>query len=523
MSVLPTLMKSFRASGAKAHGCLDNPENGSAKGWAFDPDNPSAPLKVELRIDGKPFQTVLADQYRDDLERAGMGTGAHGFRVALPRAFFDAKLHTLEARIVELKDAPNAVLQNSPISTVFDGPPSPPEPEPSPAQPPPGTSQPLPPGTAVAPESALAGLSVVIPTHNRAAAMERNLRLCLAAAANLAVEFIVIDDGSTDHTPARLHAMSAEFPNLRHRTVPHGGTGQARNIGVSMAAYELVLFLGDDVQPSTGDFFRHHINTHRMLPAIRVGVVGKIVWPNAAQERVSFLMAHIQGAGQQQFGFYNLLPYTWLDWRFFYTCNVSFKKSVVADWLRGGFSAEFNNVASQDAELGFRIDRALTGGFQILYCPAAAATHFEQYTVRQFIERQVAAGLAGRAFTRVHPEAAKKLGTDRLDALLASSPQSPQSPQAAAGVEDLIKMIEGAKSWGVVVEGRYNLGSQNWHADLLSAIFELSYLQGYVMASQDPGANYAAAFQYVLERFQEKMSSAASFEVFGRFPGFTLT
>lgn len=410
MSVIDTLMKSFRASGANARGCLDDIEAGAAKGWAFDPDNPSAPMKVELRIDGKPFQTVVANQYREDLERAGMGNGAHSFSVRLPRHVLNAKLHTLEARIVDAGGRAQGVLQNSPISSVFDGPPEPPGPGPSAAQPPAGTARTIEPGATVLPESALAGLSVVIPTHNRAAAMERNLRACIGAAANLAVEFIVIDDGSTDDTPERLRAMAGEFANLRWRSVPDGGAGQARNVGVAMAAHELILFLGDDVQPATGDFFRHHLNTHRMLPAVRVAALGKIAWPNAAPERVSFLMAHIQGAGQQQFGFYNLLPYTWLDWRFFYTSNVSFKKSVIADWTRDGFSPAFKNAASEDAELGFRIDCGLTGGFQILYCPGAAATHYQQYSVRQFIERQVAAGIASRAFTRVHPEAGKKLG-----------------------------------------------------------------------------------------------------------------
>ena len=37
------------------------------------------------------------------------------------------------------------------------------------------------------------------------------------------------------------------------------------------------------------------------------------------------------------------------------------------------------------------------------------------------------------------------------------------------------------------------------------------------------GANYAAAYQYCVERFQEKLSTAAALEVFGRFPSFTLT
>ena len=90
-------------------------------------------------------------------------------------------------------------------------------------------------------------------------------------------------------------------------------------------------------------------------------------------------------------------------------------------------------------------------------------------------------------------------------------------------IDNLISMIEGIKAWPKVIEQRYRLGSQNWHADLLSAVFELCYLQGFVMSHSDPNGNFAAAYSYILERFQERMATAASFEVFGRFPGFTLT
>ena len=70
-----------------------------------------------------------------------------------------------------------------------------------------------------------------------------------------------------------------------------------------------------------------------MLPGKNIAVVGKVTWPNLPDDRISFLMSHLQGSGEQQFGFHSLVPYTWLDWRFFYPENVSFKRSVVADWV----------------------------------------------------------------------------------------------------------------------------------------------------------------------------------------------
>jgi GT2 family glycosyltransferase len=498
------------------HGSLDGPDYGCARGWAFDPSQPERHVLVELTLDGAPFLTVAANAFREDLKQAGMGDGAHAFAAPLPPHALDGKVHVLEARIAGTQIA----LANSPMQAAHADPAEhgkfalgsrrmPRLPRKPKAQGPPDTAQ--------APDSALGGLSVIIPTYNRGAALEETLRLCLEAASQSPVEFIVVDDGSTDDTPRRLDGLAQEFPNLGWTSVPNGGPGQARNIGVPMASYELVMFQGDDIRPSGPNFYAHHLNTHRMMPALGVAVLGKITWPDATDERISFVMSHVQGRGENQFGYYSLIPYSWLDWRFFYTSNVSFKKSVIADWPRDGFNPSFRAAGWEDSELAYRLHKQTQGGFRILYTPAAAATHHHSYDVRQFVERQILVGAMAKTFLGFHPEVGKEIGVQSLQRLLASPPKS------GAQCDDLISMIEGLKAWPKVIEQRYNLGSQNWHADLLSAVFELAYLQGFVLAHGDPNANYGAAYTYILERFQERMSTAASFEVFGRFPSFTLT
>ncbi len=368
------------------------------------------------------------------------------------------------------------------------------------------------------PDSLLSGLSVVIATKNNGERLERTIRACAQYARNLPVEFIVVDYGSSDDTAQRLETLAAQVPNFRSLSVSAASAGSARNHGVAAAGHELILFLGESITPTVPTFFEHHMNAHHMLPEKNLAVLGRVTLANLPDDRVSFLMSHLHGAGAQQFGFHSLVPYTWLDWRYFYSENVSFKRSAVTDWASQGYRTGLTQESLlEDSEFAFRLSEQLKGGFPILYYPAASASQETGYSVRQFIDRQLAAGLSARTLFSGHPKAIETLGLDALDRLLASS------KTASGPSDDLLRMIEGAKSWGVVIEANYKLGSQNWHADLLNAIFELSYLQGYVMGCPDRDADYAAAYRYCVERFQEKLATAAAFEVFGRFPSFTLT
>ena len=53
-------------------------------GWAQNMLQPQTPVRIEIFIDGVVVANALADRYREDLRRAGIGIGEHGFEVALP-------------------------------------------------------------------------------------------------------------------------------------------------------------------------------------------------------------------------------------------------------------------------------------------------------------------------------------------------------------------------------------------------------------------------------------------------------
>lgn len=507
-----TLARVYSLLRNQPEGYLDSVDQNAAIGWAFDHASPSRPVEVELLVDGVSAGTFTANAFRADLAQAGRGDGYHGFEIPLPQAALDGGAHQVSVRA-----AGRGILRGSPRTVTSAGSPGAGHALDRPGHvrgaynpglPPPEIESIADPRAA---EAALQPLSVVIPTYNRGALMEDNVRAAIAIARGLDVEFLLVDDGSTDDTPRRLAALAREFPNVRWERLSNGGPGRARNAGVAMSRNELVLFLGDDTRPASQDFFIHHIRAHHWLPKPEIAVLGKIVWPNQPNEYVNFVMSHIQGAGQEQFGYFSLMPYTWLDWRFFYTANVSFKKSLAGEWPANGFSSEFPLASYEDGEFAYRLTKKTDGRFRILYTPGAVVTHHHNYSVQQFINRQISAGLMARVLTRLHPELAAAAGIAQVEAALATPDKSGQDQ-----IEDFLSVIEGVKSWAKILDKHYQLGSQNWHADFLRAVFILSYLQGYVMGNENPEANLAAAYRYILERFQERMSSVASFEALGR-------
>ena len=86
-------------------------------------------------------------------------------------------------------------------------------------------------------------VSVIIPTYNRAAAVKEAVASVLAQTCR-DFELLVVDDGSTDGTPAALARFGEEIRVLRsHR---RRGVSAARNAGIAAAQGEWLAFLDSD-------------------------------------------------------------------------------------------------------------------------------------------------------------------------------------------------------------------------------------------------------------------------------------
>lgn len=92
-------------------------------------------------------------------------------------------------------------------------------------------------------------LCVVIPTRDRAATVVKAVASVLATR-RADIHVIVVDDGSSDDTPARLAEI--DDPRLTFRKVAPGGANRARNVGAAASAAPLIAFLDSDDVFATG-------------------------------------------------------------------------------------------------------------------------------------------------------------------------------------------------------------------------------------------------------------------------------
>jgi glycosyltransferase involved in cell wall biosynthesis len=107
----------------------------------------------------------------------------------------------------------------------------------------------------VEPEISIGGprpVSVVIPARNEARAIAAVIQAVQAQGhASLALEIIVVDDGSDDDTAAVARATGALVLELASRT-EGGNPARARNSGAAMATGDPIIFLDADCTPAAG-------------------------------------------------------------------------------------------------------------------------------------------------------------------------------------------------------------------------------------------------------------------------------
>ncbi len=81
-------------------GSFDSADCNTISGWAWDPQQPNAPVSVNIYADNSLVGSVSANQFRQDLLDAGIGNGVHGFSFATPANLKDGLPHQIRVLIV---------------------------------------------------------------------------------------------------------------------------------------------------------------------------------------------------------------------------------------------------------------------------------------------------------------------------------------------------------------------------------------------------------------------------------------
>lgn len=232
-------------------------------------------------------------------------------------------------------------------------------------------------------------VSVVVASYNGA----RTLPACLESLTRLNYpdyEVILVDDGSTDTTPA----LAARFPQVRWlRHERNLGLSEARNTGIAAARGEVIAFTDADCRADE-DWLYYTVG--ELLESGAAGVGGPNLLPPDDSWVAAVVMVSPGGPA----------PVLLTDRLAEHVpgCNMVFWKRALREV--GGFDPQFRR-AGDDVDLCWRLRQH--GGL-IGYSHAGFVWHARRSTVRAYLTQQAGYGEAEALLARKHPEYFNPLG-----------------------------------------------------------------------------------------------------------------
>lgn len=161
-------------------------------------------------------------------------------------------------------------------------------------------------------------LSVIIPAYNVADYIVECINSLLVQIP-VPNELVIINDGSTDDTLARVEAVCAGDPRVKIVTVPNGGAGLARDFGISLAQGEYV-FCCDPDDIVCERFFEEFSATVARYPRLDLFCFNSAMFADGHPEQSWPKVAHSEfGLMHPQQAFRNLLnngAYTSASWNY---------------------------------------------------------------------------------------------------------------------------------------------------------------------------------------------------------------
>ncbi len=247
-------------------------------------------------------------------------------------------------------------------------------------------------------------LSVIVPTYQRRASVERLLRALTYQTLDCdTFEVIIAIDGSDDGTREMVETFSAPY-SLTSIWQTNGGRSRARNAGIRAARGEVLLFFDDDMEPAP-DCLEQHARAH--ASGSRVAVIGAVpirretADPPVADYIAAKFQQHLDRLAQPDHQF---------TLRDFYSGHFSVHREVLDEI--GLFDEAFRVYGNEDLELAWRLRAA---GVKLIYQPEAVAYQHYSKDFAALAQDTIAKGQTAVLLTDKHPDALAELRLNTFD------------------------------------------------------------------------------------------------------------
>lgn len=289
-------------------------------------------------------------------------------------------------------------------------------------------------------------ISVVVPTYNRAHALQRMLRPLLRDPA--AMEVIVVVDGSRDSSVEVISRLATEEARLRCILIGNSGEMAAREAGARAARGEIILFIDDDVLVGPGLVAGHALRHTERKGRVVVGYIPvRISAVRASDEFASRIYAREY---EDRCAIYERDVETVL--RELWAGNFSMPR---ADCLAIGMAnPNYTERYHPDRDFGIR---CLAAGLSGVFDRSLRATHLHERSLEGFARDARSQGAARVLTHRLHPGIAPPLTADEFERGLPSAMRALvrvcRRPRIhVAVVSALMGLVRGAgaaRAWGV--------------------------------------------------------------------------
>lgn len=239
-------------------------------------------------------------------------------------------------------------------------------------------------------------LSIIVPTYQRAQQIQRLLPWFFAQKIDRnRSELIIVDDGSSDQTWSILQSAAEAQAWLRPLRQKNAGQAAARQLGVDASRGSVLLFVDDDMEPASPDFFEQHRQFHAKQDA--AVAFGAILPPSGDPTRPAFEYFYEKSIRRmyQDFTSGRQTP----SGKHFFSANVSLSKELFLSV--GGFDPSYRHA--EDRELGLRLEHKARAHFA--YLPAAGAYHHSPTGLyASFVRRAELYGSYDLKMAKLYPE-----------------------------------------------------------------------------------------------------------------------